>query len=105
MIKKLNSFGIKNYKIICDRSLFYTIDNQEEYSELIENDSFIETPGGTEADFFILKFAKEIDAFIISNDMFKEFYKFFGKNWIKSKRITFKIIEGLLFFYKIYTTA
>jgi len=105
LFDKLRSFQIENYLIICDRSLNYTIDDPKEYSELIKTGKIIETPGGTEADHFILKYAKNNDAFIISNDLFKEFEFIFGKEWIRSKRISFKIINDKLYFDKIYTTS
>ncbi len=103
--KKLKSYGIKNYLIICDRSLFYKIDDTEAYKKMINDKEIIETPGGTEADNYILQLAKKDDAYIISNDMFREFYKYFGKAWIKSKRITFKIIRQSLFLDKIFTAS
>jgi len=105
LFQKLNDFGIKNYMIICDRALNYTIDIKEEYQKLIKDDEIIETPGGTEADHFILKYAKDHDAYIISNDLFREFRVFFGKKWIKERRISFKFIGDKLYFDKIYTVS
>jgi tetratricopeptide (TPR) repeat protein len=103
--RKLNSFSISNYLIICDRSLNYTIDDQETYSKMVQNEEVLETPGGTEADYYILQLAKERDAYMISNDMFKEFYNYFGKEWIKSRRITFRIFKQSIFFDKIFTVS
>jgi hypothetical protein len=105
LFDKLSNLQINNYVIICDRSLNYTIDNPSDYSELIREGKIIETPGGTEADHFILKFAKDHDAFIISNDLFKEFEPIFGKEWIRSKRISFKIIKDKLYLDKIYLSS
>lgn len=101
--EKLDSFGITKYVILCDRSLFYTIDNKREYKLLIKNGRVFETPGGTEADHFILNYAKENNSYIISNDMFREFRKFFGSAWLKERLITFKTIKDRLYFDKIYT--
>lgn len=92
---------IKNYYIICDRSLYYTIDNQKMYSELIHDNIIIETPKGTKADIFILQLAQEKAAYIISNDWFKDYYGFYDKYLIKSKRISFKIIDRDIFFDKL----
>ena len=44
--ENLDTIGINNYKIICDRSLFYHIDDQAYYSQLIENKEIIEITGG-----------------------------------------------------------
>ena len=103
LFEKLHSFGITKYIILCDRSLHYTIDNKKEYQYLAKNGRIFETPGGTEADHFILQYAKENDSYIISNDRFKEFRKFFGSAWLNNQLITFKFIKDKLYFDKIYT--
>jgi len=105
LFEKLHSFQIENYTILCDRSLYYTIDDKNDYEKLIDKGQILETPGGTEADHFILKIAKEKDAFIISNDLFREFEAIYGRQWIRKKRISFKIINDTLFFDKIYTSV
>jgi len=103
LFKKLNSFEITKYIILCDRSLYYTIDKKKEYKYLVKNGRVSETPGGTEADHFILQYAKENNAYIISNDRFKEFRNFFGNAWLGKRLITFKFIKDNLYFDKIYT--
>jgi len=105
LFEKLNNLELDNYVVICDRSLYYTIDNQHEYSNLLKKGKIIETPGGTEADHFILKYAKENNSFIISNDLFREFREIYGKKWINERRITFKFIKDKLYFDKIYTAS
>ncbi|MBA7681954.1 hypothetical protein ES703_90299 [subsurface metagenome] len=72
---------------------------------MIQNREIREVPGGSDADNYILHIAIEKDTFIISNDMFRDKYEYFGKEWIKSKKITFKIIEQSLYFDKIYTVS
>ena len=101
LMKKLEFFGINQYKIICDKSLFHKIDEPEKYNQYIEKGDIIETPAGTEADYFILQYALDKNAFIISNDMYKDFYNAFGKDWIKKKRITFTFIEQEIFLDKL----
>jgi len=103
LFKKLHSLGITKYIILCDRSLYYTIDKKKEYKILVKNGRVSETPGGTEADHFILQYAKDNDSYIISNDRFKEFREFFGKAWLDKRLITFKFIKDNLYFDKIYT--
>lgn len=104
LFDKLEHYQIDNYQIICDRSLNYTIDDPKEYTKLIEAGKIIESPGGTEADHFILKYAKDNNSFIISNDLFREFEPIYGKDWIRSRRISFKFINDKLYFDKIYTS-
>jgi len=105
LFEKLHIFQINNYITLCDRSLNYTIDDKKTYRELVDKGKIVETPGGTEADHFILKYAKKNDSFIISNDLFREFESIFGKHWIREKRISFKIINDTLYFDKIYTSV
>jgi len=102
--KKFAYLGIKmnQFKIICDKSLRYNIDEPSLYLEQVNRDQIIETPAGTEADHFILQFAREKSGFVISNDRFMDFYGIFGKEWIQERRITFKLIDNKIFFDKIY---
>ena len=101
LIKTLDFIGITDYLVFFDRKLFYKIDDQEEYEKLLERPDFLEITGGTQADHYILQYAKKENAFIISNDAFREFYEVFGGDWIREKRITFQFINGDLFFDKI----
>ena len=103
--KKLNFMGIKNYIIISDRTLYYKIDNKEAYSNMVQDREIYETPGGIQADYYILQYAKENNAYIISNDMFRDFYEYFGREWINNRRITFKMIKDTLFLDKIFTVS
>ena len=103
--KKLNSFGITNYAIICDRALYYDMDDKKAYSEMVRKGEIHEMPGGSDADNYILQIAKQDYVYIISNDMFRDKYEYFGKEWIKSKRITFKIFKNSLLFGKIFTVS
>lgn len=98
---KLERCSDLNYKIICDRSLIYSIDNKENYIEFISKDIIIETPEGTKADPFILQYAFENNGYIISNDKFKDFYSIFKKKWIEKRRISFRIIDDEIYFDKL----
>jgi hypothetical protein len=98
LLEKLKEYGIIDYKVLCDSNLVYSIDNQELYSSLLKDKHFVETPGRAEADPFILQFAKEKDAYIISNDLFRDYYDRFSKEWILDKRISFKIIDNNIYF-------
>ncbi|MGV9171582.1 MAG: tetratricopeptide repeat protein [Promethearchaeia archaeon] len=100
LVKRLDEMGV-NYKIFTDRSLYYKIDDRSKYDQYVEAGKILEMPGGTEADYFILQYAQENNAFIISNDMFKEFYQIFGREWILDHRVSFKIIEDQVFFDKL----
>jgi len=99
--QKLETLGIKNYHIICDRSLNYTIDDKENYKKLVKKSIIIETPEGTKADIFILQITQEKNGYNISNDIFKSYYKLYEPDWIKHRRISFKIIDDNIFFDKL----
>ena len=101
LVKNLKTLGIYNLKIICDRSLHYCIDNKESYYQLIKKEIVIESPDGTPSDILILQYALQKNAYIISNDKFRDYYKIFGKDWIKNQRISFRIIDDEIYFNKI----
>ncbi|MFO8018073.1 MAG: tetratricopeptide repeat protein [Promethearchaeia archaeon] len=100
LVKRLEELGV-NYKIFTDRSLYYKIDDQDKFDKFVKEGKILEMPGGTEADYFILQYAQENNAFIISNDMFKEFYQIFGRDWILDHRVSFKVIDDRVFFDKL----
>ncbi|MEJ2250145.1 MAG: tetratricopeptide repeat protein [Candidatus Lokiarchaeota archaeon] len=100
--KRLKFYGLSNYKIFCDSSLKYTIDKRNSYEKMIKDGEVIETPAKTEADLYILKFAKDNDGFIISNDQFRDHYENFGEKWIESKRITFQFVDDKIYFDNIF---
>jgi len=101
LIDTMESLGISDYKVMFDRALNYTIDDPDTYENLLKRDNFLEMTGGTQADNFILQYAKKEDAYIISNDMFRDFYKIYGRDWIVEKRIAFQFVDEYLFFDKI----
>jgi hypothetical protein len=97
---KLESLKIDNYVILCDKALRHTIDDKEEYMQYVNNNEIIETPAGTQADIFILQYARNKDAFIISNDRYQDYYDTYGETWIKEKRISFTIVGDEIYFDK-----
>jgi len=101
LIEKFERNKIENYKVICDRSLFYCIDNKKEYSQLIKNSRIIESPENIPADVFVLQVAFNKNAYMISNDQFKEFHSIYTKEWISKNRISFRIIDGIIYFDKL----
>ncbi|HEC38614.1 hypothetical protein LCGC14_1011380 [marine sediment metagenome] len=97
LIYELESMGVKeqNLLVFCDASLRHFIDNQSQYYSLLRKKIIWETPAGIKADEFILNFClKHENAFIISNDLFKKYWRQLPtKDWIKKKRIGFIIIK------------
>lgn len=58
--------------IVVDAALRHQIDEKDEYERLVDIGSIKQAPAGTDADYFILSFARELDASVVSNDRFKD---------------------------------
>jgi len=101
LMESLKYLRIRQFKVICDRSLYYCIDEKNEYSKLKNKGFIVESPEGTPADIFILQLAYQKEGYIISNDKFREFYPTFSKKWVESRRISFRIIDDVFCFNKI----
>jgi hypothetical protein len=58
--------------VLVDAALRHQIDDRKEYEQLVESGAIRQAPAGTDADYFILSFARELDASIVSNDRFRD---------------------------------
>ena len=58
--------------VIVDAALRHQIDDRRGYEQLVEGGTVRQAPAGTDADYFILQFANEFDASIVSNDRFRD---------------------------------
>ena len=58
--------------IIADAALRHQIDDPRRFEEMIESGAVKQAPAGTDADYFILSFARELNAGVVSNDRFKD---------------------------------
>jgi len=101
LMENLKHLRIRRFKVICDKSLYYCINNKHKYSQLKKEGIIIESPEGDPADVFILQLAYQKDGYIISNDKYREYHSIFSKNWIESRRISFRIIDDVFCFNKI----
>jgi hypothetical protein len=63
--------------VLVDAALRHQIDDRKRYEELVESGAIRQAPAGTDADYFILAFARELDASIVSNDRFRDRQKAF----------------------------
>jgi hypothetical protein len=68
---KLTEEGLEPI-IVADAALRHQIDEVGRYEELVEAGLVRQAPAGTDADYFILSFARELDACIVSNDRFRD---------------------------------
>lgn len=58
--------------VMADAALRHQIDEQSEFERRVEEGKIRQAPAGTDADYFILSFARELDAAIVSNDRFRD---------------------------------
>lgn len=83
---------------IADCSLYHHIDEKKRYKEkFLIPKLIVEAPARSSADSFILTYALQNDAFILSNDRFRQ-YDFVSEQWLEEHRICFMILRGQLIF-------
>jgi hypothetical protein len=58
--------------VLVDAALRHQIDDRLEFERLVDSGAIRQAPAGTDADYFILSFARELDASIVSNDRFRD---------------------------------
>jgi hypothetical protein len=58
--------------VVVDAALRHQIDDSDGYERLVDDGRIRQAPAGTDADYFILSFARELDASVVSNDRFKD---------------------------------
>ena len=91
VMEKLRSEGLEPL-IVADAALRHQIDDKAQYEQLIENGVVHQAPAGTDADFFILSFAREKDARVLTNDRFRNVAQKFAKE--RDRVIRFMIVDG-----------
>jgi hypothetical protein len=68
---KLHEEGLEPI-VVADAALRHQIDDRAGYERLVDEGHVKQAPAGTDADYFILTFARELEAAIVSNDRFKD---------------------------------
>jgi hypothetical protein len=84
--------------VFVDAALRHQIDDERAYEELVENGTIRQAPAGTDADYFILSFAQELDAAIVSNDRFRDRETAFPD--LSSRMIRYMIVNDEVVFEK-----
>jgi len=98
-VKKVYNYLLKeNYEpfLIVDASAKYQMDDENEYEFLVNAKVVIQAPAGRKADIFILKIAKTFKCKFLTNDLYKDYYEEYGKDWIIKSRKTCMFIDGQL---------
>ena len=78
--------------IVVDAALRHQIDDHAGYEQLVDSGIVRQAPAGTDADYFILSFAREFDARVVSNDRFRDLASGFPE--IVESVIRFMVVEG-----------
>lgn len=77
--------------IVADAALRHSIDDPERYERLVDEGQVRQAPAGTDADYFILSFARELNAGIVSNDRFRDRVRQFPE--ARERVIRFMIVQ------------
>ena len=78
--------------LVADAALRHQVDDGEGYEALVKAGEIQQAPAGTDADYFILTFARELDASVLSNDRFKDRIAHFPD--VKERIIRYMIVAG-----------
>jgi len=87
---KLRGEGLQPI-IVADAALRHQIDDANRYEQLIDAGEIRQAPAGTDADYFILSFARELNASIVSNDRFRDRMKEFPE--VRDRVIRYMIVH------------
>lgn len=71
VVEKLREEGYEPV-VVADAALRHQIDDRDLFEEKVEAGKIHQAPAGTDADYFLLAFARELDAVIVSNDRFRD---------------------------------
>ena len=91
VMDKLREEGFRPL-IVADAALRHQIDDKKTYEQLIEDGVVKQAPAGTDADYFILSFAREMNARILTNDRFRDRAAEFGEE--RDRVIRYMIVDG-----------
>lgn len=82
--------------VLADAALRHQIDDVNRYESLIDQGIIRQAPAGTDADYFILSFAREFDADIVSNDRYRDRQDSFPE--ARDRVIRYMIVNGEVVF-------
>lgn len=78
--------------VVVDAALRHQIDDRSAYERMVDDGQIRQAPAGTDADYFILSFARELDASIVSNDRFRDRHKVFPD--AAKRLIRYMVVRG-----------
>jgi hypothetical protein len=78
--------------VVVDAALRHQIDDRATYERMVDEGTIRQAPAGTDADYFILSFARELEASIVSNDRFRDRQKAFPE--AAKRLIRYMVVKG-----------
>jgi hypothetical protein len=78
--------------VVVDAALRHQVDDRSGYERMVEEGAVKQAPAGTDADYFILSFARELDAAVVSNDRYRDRLSAFPE--ARERAIRFMIVAG-----------
>jgi hypothetical protein len=78
--------------VVVDAALRHQIDDRANYERMVDDGRIKQAPAGTDADYFILSFARELDASVVSNDRFRDRLKSFPD--AARRLIRYMVVKG-----------
>ncbi len=93
--EKLREEGLEPI-VVADAALRHQIDDRAGYERLVDDGAVKQAPAGTDADYFILSFARELEASIVSNDRFKDRIDKYPE--VRERIIRYMIVAGEVVF-------
>lgn len=88
---KLEQEGYKPIMVV-DAALRHQIDDPRAYERMLDAGELEQAPAGTDADYFILTLARDKDAYVVSNDTFRDRREAFPRE--THRVIRFMIVDG-----------
>lgn len=95
MIDDLKRRGFSDIKVIVDASLKHKIDDPNALEAFANSVDYFESPPATSADLYVIRYVKQHNCLMVSNDLFREWKvldPWIGDN-IDYYRLTFRITE------------
>ncbi|HEU4628495.1 MAG TPA: hypothetical protein VFS08_02080 [Gemmatimonadaceae bacterium] len=77
--------------VVADAALRHQVDDADSYERLVESGVVHQAPAGTDADYFILNFARELEAVVVSNDRFRDRLGSFPE--LRRRLVRYMIVE------------
>lgn len=97
VVRELEELGYEPI-VIADASLRHRVDDPVQLEALIDRGRVHQVPAGTDADYFVLEFAEQYDALVVSNDTYRDRQERYP--WIRRRRVPLMILDGTVQLYE-----